>query len=1730
MNILILQGSPRANGNTAWMAEEYRKAAEAAGHTVELNEAGRETVVHELQHAIQLFEGFAKGGNPTDPVRPYNSKTDTPIGQYYKFAGEVEARNVQQRLTMTPEERAATPPWETEDVPEDRQIVRMGGGISALAIRRDEYDRWNRVLDEYERGEMKPNSHATVFEHTPAVLRRLGAPDLPVNLSKDIIDKITGIVKTQMGEEHKVPVSELRNLQIELDNPIAVFDSRSRQDAMVVLTRIIDNQNRERAVVALHLDKVRGAIHVNDIASMYGKDKQSIENWTAWGLLRYVNKQARKASAKWFQLPSDSELRARSVLTEKDFSGEKLGRIISQPDTESKGVSPAEDAAYMDAVRRGDMETAQRMRLEAAERKGYKLSNGFFVVRELAAKVPQRTKGDLWAFETGRKLATRGFDNSRLQWETVDFSEEFEGGGIIAPLENLFYGEPPHVVSKNAYFNAGVNGDAMPEFVFARRIGIVPDSGESYNFRDQIGEGGVSVLGVYDANGFQEQNNGTYRLFNGGKEYLVAGYKIEKRGSDGEPLLVRARTLGEADGAIKSADAVTYDDAGNVIPLSKRFDRTRDDVRFDTPELTPAEAEYAAREDKTPTEKVMREVYGMTNDEIATALRAAGMEPPPHVRKPDETTWRQADALLSNPSYMAKLSRAVAKFPRPIRDYENAALNILLRQREAAVNEARGDVDDWNNTLNSIPDDATDRKAEAAKELAAAQAELTQVKVLMAETAKAAMQGASEQGRSLRSNRFLMDAHDYSYAGIAREVAKAVGGIDKITPEMDAQIREIAADFAKLDEDGRDLATARLKAHAAKIVNDIKNGGKIRKAVQHRAGDEAKRVTRNYIDALAQIEVGAAEVGGTLIGLSDQQYPSWGKWLRQLGEFHCFENPDITEEEVIDAILADISPFMDGVDANQVRDALTGFGHNFKQSRYDSQRLMNDLRSQSRMKRQLDWMDETNTMPPLTCLVRDEPSDTTRNLQKQVQERKKEVPDAGRDERRLKGVLDSAKTRVRNRIADLERAIATGEQIPAAKRSVVEDIELRELKRRKDELQKQYDELFKSERGMTDEQRIALTEKLLAKSLEHALEDLDRARSGDFSKRPKRIGLASQSLTVLRDRLSEVREQIRELKKAKYEFGMTPEELSAYNARKMANREKVVARLAERVATGDIRPQKKPQPPMTPEQQKKYDELGEQMKRGRQKLAELRLEAENATVPTFWRKSVNFLRFVTTAQRTLRATMDFSAVLRQAARMTLAHPVKAGQAFGKAWTAAHSEASLRDVNDEIMSDPTVREAVDKFGLHLREVDAENGRDVDMFHGMERNKIKILGKEYAITDIPFFGEFMLKSERHYLTYLNAMSAELYSSIVNDHKRFPGGATAWQKKMVADMINIWNGSAALSKERRQALQKAWVNDVFWAPQLAISRVQSATGYDWWHPLIAKGIKNAEGGYDKPTAKERMTAAKIGLSEHLKSTFAIVAIGALLKWMFSDDDDKYDFSQADWFEKMMMLVSPKVGNTTIDLTGGESTFDRLAHQVATKSKRSGTGRLMKFGDFNAPTVMGAIGRYLQGKLSPSVSTLGALWEGRDFVGDEFTPGKAVQEMLVPLTFEDIKDQMAQNGVGKSLVTIPLTLLGAGGSTYDRKPYENAVNRFLESKKEFDKIEEDELLDEPTKKLLLDSIRDSNPLMRDEVRGDIDADIKRIRRDETRAEKDATLLPDIDNDKAALMEKIRSSRRKQP
>ena len=74
----------------------------------------RLTLLHELQHAIQDIEGFAQG---TD----YKLVGDEA---YIKSAGEVEARNVEHRRFMTPEERLNSLIEDTQDVSyEDQQIL-----------------------------------------------------------------------------------------------------------------------------------------------------------------------------------------------------------------------------------------------------------------------------------------------------------------------------------------------------------------------------------------------------------------------------------------------------------------------------------------------------------------------------------------------------------------------------------------------------------------------------------------------------------------------------------------------------------------------------------------------------------------------------------------------------------------------------------------------------------------------------------------------------------------------------------------------------------------------------------------------------------------------------------------------------------------------------------------------------------------------------------------------------------------------------------------------------------------------------------------------------------------------------------------------------------------------------------------------------------------------------------------------------------------------------------------------------------------------------------------------------------------------------------------------------------------------------------------------------------------------------------------------------------------------
>jgi hypothetical protein len=148
-------------------------------------ESIKSTAAHELQHFVQGREGFARGGmtgtinsmamreveqtnarlgelarsmddpdfkrnkplmdalrKEYDDLMQHKLTNLVPRAQldpyegYRRLAGEVEARNVQTRLDMTPGQRKEYAPWETEDVPREDQFVIWGGDQPQGALSR----------------------------------------------------------------------------------------------------------------------------------------------------------------------------------------------------------------------------------------------------------------------------------------------------------------------------------------------------------------------------------------------------------------------------------------------------------------------------------------------------------------------------------------------------------------------------------------------------------------------------------------------------------------------------------------------------------------------------------------------------------------------------------------------------------------------------------------------------------------------------------------------------------------------------------------------------------------------------------------------------------------------------------------------------------------------------------------------------------------------------------------------------------------------------------------------------------------------------------------------------------------------------------------------------------------------------------------------------------------------------------------------------------------------------------------------------------------------------------------------------------------------------------------------------------------------------------------------------------------------------------------------------------
>lgn len=275
-------------------------------------------------------------------------------------------------------------------------------------------------------------------------------------------------------------------------------------------------------------------------------------------------------------------------------------------------ITPAEDAAYMDAVQSGDMETAQRMVREAAAKA---MPNTKVVDEDGLPKVVYHGTplGGFTEFDTDgtRKVGITGAWFSDDSTYSQDFARKQRfngripnGAGIYGVFLNLQ--NPDVLYAEGSDYSNVLDGYKVDYFLFlseevakefAERHGLeMEETTVSYDelvhYIREKRDWETNPHSSKKSEALFRTNEKVWKSWEQTFDYFRALEKdFEQVGipKDADGTMVFGMTDGvEATNQyvafrpnqIKSADPVTYNDAGNVIPLSQRFNPERDDIRY----------------------------------------------------------------------------------------------------------------------------------------------------------------------------------------------------------------------------------------------------------------------------------------------------------------------------------------------------------------------------------------------------------------------------------------------------------------------------------------------------------------------------------------------------------------------------------------------------------------------------------------------------------------------------------------------------------------------------------------------------------------------------------------------------------------------------------------------------------------------------------------------------------------------------------------------------------------------------------------------------------------------------------------------------------------------------------------------------------------------------------------------------------------------------------------------
>lgn len=366
--------------------------------------------------------------------------------------------------------------------------------------------------------------------------------------------------------------------------------------------------------------------------------------------------------------------------------------------------------------------------------------------------------------------------------------------------------------------------------------------------------------------------------------------------------------------------------------------------------------------------------------------------------------------------------------------------------------------------------------------------------------------------------------------------------------------------------------------------------------------------------------------------------------------------------------------------------------------------------------------------------------------------------------------------------------------------------------------------------------------------------------------------------------------------------------------------------------------------------------------------------------------------FVGGLAKSLKATLDFSVILRQGLKTAFTHPVIWAKNSFLSFVDAVRTLGGKEVMDEVLADVYSRPNA-LNGMYKKE-GLDLGNTEEAFPSSLPEKIPIAGRIFKASEVA------------YKAWQYRTRADVFD-LLYDTAQKSGAET----NGLGRMVNSLTGRGHLGKAEPIA---GFVNNVFFSPRFLKSNIDLLTMH----------------AFDRDMSPFVRKQAAMNLVKVIGGLAVVYGISRAL------DPDSVELNpNSSDFGKI------KVGDTRFDPSAGNAALVTLASRLLTQeTKSSSTGKVTKLdtGKFGAPTSGGVLLDFTEGKLAPMVSTLIALRKGSDFNNKPVNVtslegvGNLATNAFLPLPVQNYQELQSNPNSAPLLLGLIGDALGVSTNTY--------------------------------------------------------------------------------------------------